>query len=379
MAIFSLSISIFAFYYSAVNQSIASLVTAVVFLTMPILVVLNVIRKRVVVEADSITYTGIFSQKRLPFLSIRGYRIGFKNIYLEPLQPGDPTIVIWHYRDLENGRDLMLWVTEAFQDLNTADRASQRATILTNVRLGATEEVRMKKLVRAHSFAQIYNVGSLPLILILFLNTGKTVILLLVYPLIGILLMIAGRGLIKFQSDRQRSICSFVFFGIFVPGFALLIKTGVYYEVLDTAHLWAPALGISLLLFVLIYMPGINRSMGMMRAQVTMMILTALMYGFGGALQVNCVFDPTHPVVYNTIILGSHEEASDDRTTGHKKKSYSMTIGPWGPRHEPEVVSVPESLYRQSQIGDTVQVHLRAGLLHIPWFFITNDKTKITQ
>lgn len=346
-----------------------------VLLAIPVLVVINVVRKKVIVETDQITYIGLFSKKKLLFLSIKGYRIGFKNIYLEPLHPSDPTIVIGHYRDLENGSELMHWIKEAFQDLNTVGLANQHAMALTNVQWGVTVEARKKALAKAHNFALIYNIASFPLVLILNLHVSRmSLVLLLVYPLVGILLMMLSRGLIKFQSDKQRSICSFVALGIFAPGMALLLRSFAYNDVLDTAHLWVPALGISLLLFVLIYMTGINRSMGMLRPQIIAMILTVLSYGFGSVLQLNCIFDPARPAVYNVAILDSRENIENGKRGIFK--SYSLFISPWGPRHEAETVNVPGSLYRRTQKGDTVQVHLGEGLLHIPWFVVTIDSEK---
>lgn len=374
------SIFLFKSIYAAVLVSVSLLIVAIVLLAIPVLVVINVVRKKVIVGPDWISYTGLFSEKTLPFHSIKGYRFGFKNIYLEPMRPGDPTIVIGHYRDLENGWELKQWIKEAFKDLNTADLASQHAAVLANIRLGATEEARKKTLTKVNTLTLIYNVVCFPLVLILILDAGKTALtLLLIYPFIGILLMISGRGLIKFQSNRQRSICSFVTLGIFVPGFALLIKSMAKDQVLDTTHLWVPALGISLLLFTLIYVTGINTSMGMLRAQVMMMILTALVYGFGSTLQANWVFDPSDPAVYDVTILGSRVSQQSSRLTDGKDESYYLAISPWGPRHETEEVAVSWNLYRLSQKGDTLQVHLGEGLLHIPWFFITNDKVKIGE
>jgi hypothetical protein len=383
MATIPLITSIFLFQslYSAVQVSVFSLIMALVFLAIPVLVVINIIRKKVIVEDDQITYAGLFSKKKLLFHSIKGYRIGFKNIYLEPLLPGDPTIVIGHYRDLEYGVELMQWIKETFQELNGEDLSSQRTMLATSERWGATEEARKKTLVRAHTFALIYNILSFPLVLTLVLNASKTVlVLILAYPLVGILLMLSGRGLIKFQSDRQRCIYAFVLFGISVPGLALLIKSAANDNVLDNTHLWAPALGLSLLLFVLIYVTGLNRSTGRLRVQLITMILTALLYGFGSALQVNWIFDPARPVIYNATILNSRVETrSNNRISGDRDKAYYLIISPWGPGHEAKEVSVPGSLFLQSQKGDTVQVQVGQGLLHIPWFAVTNVGPKIGE
>jgi hypothetical protein len=107
---------------------------------------------------------------------------------------------------------------------------------------------------------------------------------------------------------------------------------------------------------------------------VIAMILTALTYGFGSTLQLNRIFDPARPKVYNVAILDSREYIENNKTG--IVKSYSLTVSPWGPRHEAESVKVPGSLYRRTQKGDTVQVHLGEGLLHIPWFVVTIDGEK---
>jgi len=198
MAMIPLIISIYLFHslYLAIHVSVSLLVTALILLAVPVLVVINVVRKKVIVEEDRITYIGLFSQNKLLFSSIKEYRIGYKNIYLEPLLRGDPTIVIGHYRDLENGLELMQWIKEAFPDLNTMDLVSQRAMVLTNALWGATEEARKKTLSKAHTLTLIYNIASFPLVLTLVLGGNKTsLVLLLVYPFVGILLIMSGRGL----------------------------------------------------------------------------------------------------------------------------------------------------------------------------------------
>jgi hypothetical protein len=51
--------------------------------------------------------------------------------------------------------------------------------------------------------------------------------------------------------------------------------------------------------------------------------------------------------------------------------TYKLELAAWGPRQEIKEVSVPAYLYEQLEEGEIVNIYLKAGLLEVPWFVVT--------
>lgn len=334
------------------------------FMAIALLIVINLLKRKVVISEHGILCITLFSRKELDFAAIKGYRIGKKVIYLEPVATGDPTIIIGNYIDLSKSGELLRWVKAAFEDLDAMDLENQRREVGQNVAWGSTEDKRRSNLSKAKNIAIGYNVVGLLLgFVLIFSNDKRIVLLLLAYPLIGIALMIFSKGMIKFTSSSKRSVNGYILLGVSLPSFMLLIKSLGEYTLFRYDHFWLPVVLTSTVLFALYYIPGINRSMKFIRTQTSVMAVFALLYGFGSIRQVNCAFDHSTPRIYEATVL--RHRVSRGKTT-----SYFLTLGPWGPDGEREV-DVHRSLYDAVGVGSTVSVRLSEGLLHIPWFVVT--------
>ena len=336
-----------------------------VLLALGALIFLNLGRKKVILSETSIRCVSLFSTKELDITAVKGCRVGSKTMYLVPLSADDHTMVIGNYPDLGGSEQLAAWVKANFKDLDQADLDKSRAEAMQNQAWGATEAERKKNLENAQYIAWTYNGFGFLLGMILIFVSGRVVtLLLLVYPLLGVALMFFSKGMIKFISGASRSVSGFIALGALLPCFILLIKSMGEYVLFETGHLWLPALLGSAVLFVLLYVRGINRSIGSVWGQMVFMGVLALLYGFGGAREVNCVFDGSRPRVYSARVL-------DHRVQGGRGKSYYLTLGRWGPVREEKEVEVQREVYHAMQIDDTVRVELRNGVLGIPWVVVT--------
>jgi hypothetical protein len=81
-------------------------------------------------------------------------------------------------------------------------------------------------------------------------------------------------------------------------------------------------------------------------------------------MQLNCVFDQSVPKVYQTTVYNK-------RVNHGKSTTYYLTLNPWGNGTMPEDISVGRRQYNSNQIGDTISVATKPGLLHIPWFYLS--------
>jgi hypothetical protein len=330
-----------------------------------LLIVVNLLKRKVVISEHSILCISLFSRKELDLAAIQGYRIGKKVIYLEPVATGDPTITIRNYTDLSKSRELARWVKAAFEDLDAIDLENQRKEVLQNEAWGSTEDERSGNLAKAKNITIAYNVVGLLLgFVLIFSNDKNIVLLLLAYPLIGVALMIFSKGMIKFTSGPKRSVNGYILLGVSLPSFMLLIKSLEEYTLFRYDHFWLPVILTSTVLFALYYIPGVNRSMKFVRTQMGVMIVFALLYGFGSIRQINCAFDDSNPRIYEATVLRH-------RVSRGKSTTYILTLGPWGSDSGGQEVDVRRSLYDAVGIGSTIRVQLREGLLGIPWFVVT--------
>ena len=68
-------------------------------------------------------------------------------------------------------------------------------------------------------------------------------------------------------------------------------------------------------------------------------------------------------MVYNTEVV-------DKSASGTKRTTYHLKVAPWGNHTENENITVTQSQYNSTEIGQTVKVDYKKGLLNIPWYYI---------
>jgi hypothetical protein len=365
--ILAVGMFIFSIYLVAIYNPAAGVGVLLIPLALAagsVLIVINLYRRRIIIDGDSIRCISLFSTKELPLKGIKGSRVGQKVIELEAYAPAGAKIAIRNYTDLTDSDQLAEWARANFTDLSAIDLATMRDKALQDANFGSTEGEREALLKKKKGQAAVYNGAGLFLgFCMIFLPLLPLTIIGLATPLAGIVLMAFSKGAIKYPPDARRSVYGYILLGFPIPCFTLLIMSMDPFTVVSVRQLWLPGFGVAAIVFFLLYTFGINRTMGAIRMQVIFMAIPALLYGFGAVRMANVVFDQSAPRVYRAVVY-------DRRVAQGKGVSYYVTLAPWGPRTGYQESEVSRSVYRSVETDDTVVVNERAGWLHIGWFTI---------
>jgi hypothetical protein len=86
-------------------------------------------------------------------------------------------------------------------------------------------------------------------------------------------------------------------------------------------------------------------------------------YSYAGTYGVNCVYDNSNPKVYPTKVIGKSISYG-------KHTTYYLKVEPWPLGSGSKEISVPSSQYNEIEIGQTVSIDYKKGLLGIPWYYV---------
>jgi hypothetical protein len=335
------------------------------FLFLGTLMIINVFRRRAIISDTSIKYINVFKTTVIPFDHIKGVRIGDKVIYIESDDVNYKRIVINDYISLDDSESLSAWLVSNFRDLNKDDLEENSQQILQDTGLGTTMEERERKLKITKGVAIAYNILGVALcfILIPVRDNYPMIVLMLLYPLLGILVVKFSYGLTKFVSNNKRSKNFFIMPGFILPVFMILIKSFGEYDLFSYDHIWWPLIIFSSIASVPLIVIGINKSIGGVRAQAIFMIVISIGYGFGATVQTNCVFDKSEAKTFTTKIVRQFINRG-------KSTSYYVNLASWKPGQNEVKVEVSRSFYYSHYQSEIVKVDMKDGALGIPWFYL---------
>jgi hypothetical protein len=95
------------------------------------------------------------------------------------------------------------------------------------------------------------------------------------------------------------------------------------------------------------------------------LIFNICLYSYVGTCGANCIYDKSTPEVYETRLLGKHTY-----TTRKSGTRYYFTVAPWGHHYDKEDIKVTSGYYYRTEVGDTIKIDYKKGLLGIPWYHI---------
>jgi len=366
-----LGIGIFVFFFFLfaedginIDQKPATLALPLIGTFLAAYFITDVIKRKVVIADYSIKRVNVFSTREIAFDAIKGCRIADKVIFIEPIDSNTSTIAISNYFELENSDSLKQWFKENFEDQDKIDLENERNSALQNKAFGDTETERSATLKNVKNISWAYNIIAFVFgFAAVFIEGNASIIFLLLYPILGIAIMIFSKGTMKFLSNFKRSIYGFTLGGIFIPGFFLMIKSLFEYDILKYDNLWLPFLLISAMFFFILYRTGINSAIASIRTQVIIMLIVSLIYGFGSTRIINCSFDESSPKSINTTVDSKWIEYN-------KGEHYHLRISSWDSDPKPKDCEVRRSTFDRYESGNTIEVYVKPGLLHIPWFYI---------
>jgi hypothetical protein len=193
--------------------------------------------------------------------------------------------------------------------------------------------------------------------------------LVLSLPIIGLILNglsrpnLASLVSISNQKDEDKyDLADFIEF----PGLVILIRVLIDYEFESFySILKVGTIGFIILLLIL---GATHKLVDKANPNKALIYLTVIgniaIYSYAATYGINCVFDNSDPKVYQAKVIDK------SISKGRRHTTYYLRVEPWGHHRDAENISVATSQYNETEIGQTVSIDYKEGLLNIPWYYI---------
>ncbi len=318
-----------------------------------------------VVDDERIASVGWLRTRELRWKEVAGYRANSQYTFIYPSRPDLPVVKFGY--TTERYAALQQRLSEQLPNLDYSEAVLEEARLVSRAELGDNTAERAARLASARRAALVLNwAGGLTCLWLIFYPTP------LLYaswagvlvPVLAIIVLFGYRPMIRLD-ERPSSTTPSVMLAVLGPALGLSLRSLFDVEMLTYAPLWLLMVKIGLLSAALLafgssdYITnGPHR-----KSEIASILLFVLPYSFGVSSLLNAVLDSALPTAYQTPILNKH--SSTGKTT-----TYYLKVGPWGPRREPDDVTVSGHYYRLVAPGDTVTVLLRPGRFDIPWLIV---------
>jgi hypothetical protein len=329
---------------------------------------IETIKGRLVIGANSLSRTSVLGTRTLEFREIKGFRADSNYIHIISNSQDKKSIKITAY--IERSDQVLDWLNNKFIELDSHEAREEERQILTDNEFGINEQAREYRLNEAKRVAKYINViGGVTGAWVWFYPRPYSLSLIggMILPAMAFISLYAYRGLIRFD-EKKNSAHPSIIYGLLFPSAGLMIRAIMDYEILEYKSLWI-AISITTITLTSLLVVG-TKEFKFTRCidYFTTLSLTGMIlcYSFGTYVVSNCLFDNTEPEIFKS-------EVSDKEISSGKSTTYYLKLKPWGPRTEAERVSVTKVEYEATDKGDTVDIHLRQGLLGTPWFYVVTE------
>lgn len=321
------------------------------------------LRSRVVLSFDAVEVHGLIRVRRLARADIAGRRLlslqyGQKMLVLCPKDPRVRALKIASSMRTDAVWDA--WVG-ALPDLDAQEAQALEAEVAANAELGQTPEERLARLGAARKLANALNLTTYAAAAWGYIYPrpyGLAVLALAVLPWAAILMVAKSSGLCRIDSRRGDPRPTLAI-PMIIPGLVLLMRAVLDVGVLDIGRaLIFAAVAAGLLTWAALMSDSAARERPW---SALLLLLLGCAYGYGAVVLGDRLLDSAPGENFRVAVLARH--VSRGRST-----SYHLQLDRWGPRSEPDDVTVSGDLYAQSPPGSTVCVHRGPGALGISWY-----------
>ncbi|MDO4229094.1 MAG: hypothetical protein Q4C98_04705 [Capnocytophaga sp.] len=190
---------------------------------------------------------------------------------------------------------------------------------------------------------------------------------LLLIPVVGLLIngiskpSIATLAEVSDRSVTGYDVSDFIDF----PAMVILVRVLLDYEVDNFTGLIFPSLIAFVIIIIFIFMThkAIKKSLKNRYWIYSSIIFCILMYSFAAVYAINCTYDYSNPITYETDALNKRIHSGR-----RGRKTFYIEVSPWGHHYDKEEIRVSRKQYEQIDIGDKVNIEYKKGLLGIPWY-----------
>jgi hypothetical protein len=333
---------------------------------------IEVLRCRLSIGTDFISYKAIWKTRTLLFSEIDGFNEVEKRIVLVP-KKGVKKKKIQLHRYFENADDIEKWARVSFRNISEDEANEELKEVLDDTDHGATETIRLSKLKSAKRVAWICNflclvvacwVGFYPY------SYSIAVSLSMIAPLILILIVYRYNGMI-FINEQTGSKVPSVVYGIIFSTIPIGLRGLIDFDILVyNSTFWINVVGLFLcFLMLLVAVSKDLRPAFRMSFFLNLIGFSVLgfFYAIGSIIVINCHFDPSKPKITETHII------SKERDINKMVYTAKIIVDKWSDVEGSEKISITRAEFRVVEPGQKVGVALHEGLLGTPWYHSVLD------
>ena len=193
----------------------------------------------------------------------------------------------------------------------------------------------------------------------------KTQIILVTISLLFPLLTIAALKVNKLVhlEDKKNSPFLSIVSGFLWPVICLGVLLDNQLSILNLNNLWAPSLALFVILALVLSTGNnsLNFNSGKGIARAVLVLAFIYLYCFIAGVTVNCLYDKATPAEYPVKVI-------DKYSGGIKTTKYYLVVEQWHTAKTRPEEKVSSAVYRRTQIGDTVTISCRPGILGVEWY-----------
>lgn len=337
-----------------------------------LLAAINISMASLYIGDDAITLRTLFTNRTLAISNIRGYSLTKTSksarLVFIPVNSTDKKISI-AIDNFTGSKDIIEYVKSNFQDLDKVLYQEELNEILQDEQLGFSVEERKSFLFRRKLLAITINIlAVVSTILMLFLRSSSLMwkILPLFFCLSALLLVCFSRGVVqligRFKSPRPTVAVAFI-----VPPAFFLIYASENYELYSLQAFWLQCIEWSVIIFIVFALLffGISKRTKE-KGAIALLAGVAFVLAAGCLVFSNCYFDHSRAEIFEAKVMGKWIQ-------GGKSTKHYLDLSAWGKYTEEDRENVSSSFYDAVNIGDSIEIRVKQGKNHIPWYTLRKE------
>jgi len=321
-------------------------------------------RYRIEIFADRIRYCAAWSSRELRLEDIAGYRI-LTTQYT-------PTLLIIPVSKrrkkistalcYERKGEMLGWIAGHITDLDQQAVDDELAEIITDTSFGSTEEERIGRLAFAKKCMLPLNIvagGAVAWALFFPRPYDLAIGSLIALPVIGLAMVVYFRGLVRLDGNPKSAYPN-AGTVVVLPPIILMLRAFLDWHLLSWSDTWPTIAGLTIVTTGVVVACARDA-----RRKWTLVgtILFSALYVYGAATHINCQYDHSEPLVYESQVSARHVSRG-------KHTSYHITLTPFVDDETSREIDVPRETYERLHEGARVQIGVFEGALGIPWFLV---------
>jgi hypothetical protein len=322
----------------------------------------NFYKRKVTVSDLTIKYVSVWGSKELSKEDIKGFKRTEKSIIIQPINKSSSVIKIKDYISIERNKTLLKLFDEELTNLDTVEYETNKQNLISKKPWDISQEDIELKFNWYKKVAVRYSLISVVLFLLSIYIFNASIIftiIMLIYPFVGIGLIIFSKGIVNL-SARKNSAHYPVFIALLFSGFALIIHSTRVIEIFDINAIFQPIIIASVIIALLLLILVIKYRSDRFTIQLFCTLAIAIVYSIGIVLSINSAFDFSEPRHVKARIMARELTA--------KKPTYDLII-PTANKNVFCFATIIKADQNATALKGSIDIYVKNGFLGIPWMY----------